>query len=126
MCNCKAYGVVKVKYEKLAYKLRIYYMDKVMGGTFLKNSIIYIVAFLAFWTILAERITITSTIFGFMIAMIIYAYVNESYKGINLLKSIKLILYGLHFYFSLSEKSSLPIFKWLLLFFQRTCRLHLK
>jgi len=66
-------------------------MDKVMGGTFLKNSISYIVAFLAFWTILAERVTITSTIFGAMLATIIYIYVNESYKGINLLKSMKLI-----------------------------------
>lgn len=62
-----------------------------MGGRLLKNGLVYIAAFLAFWTILAERITITSTIFGLVIAVIIYLYVNESYKGINIIKSLKLV-----------------------------------
>ncbi len=57
----------------------------------MKNGIIYIIAFLAFWTILAERVTISSTVFGLLIAILIYAYVNKSYKGVKAIKSIKLI-----------------------------------
>lgn len=57
----------------------------------MKNGIIYIIAFLAFWTVLAERVTISSTAFGLIIAILIYAYVNKSYKGVKPIKSIKLI-----------------------------------
>ena len=56
----------------------------------MKNSLIYIAAFLAFWSILAERITTASSLAGLVIAVIIYSYINESYKDINIAKSLKL------------------------------------
>lgn len=57
----------------------------------MKKGSIYIAAFLIFWIILAERTALASTIAGLIIALIIFAYVKESYEGVSISKSLKLI-----------------------------------
>ena len=47
--------------------------------------------FLGFWIVLTERLTISSTIVGFIIAVIIYIYVKDAYKGIKIIGAVKQI-----------------------------------
>ncbi len=56
----------------------------------MKNGWIYILAFLGFWTVLSERVTIASVIIGLIIAVAIYIYVGDSYKSLQVLNGIKL------------------------------------
>lgn len=57
----------------------------------MRNGLYYIAAFLLFWTILAERITIQSSIVGLLIAGVIYMYVKDSFEDMQPFKTIKVI-----------------------------------
>lgn len=57
----------------------------------MRNGLFYITAFLLFWTILAERVTISSSLVGLLIAGIIYMYVKDSFSDMQPLKAIKVI-----------------------------------
>ena len=67
----------------------------------MKNGWIYISAYLGFWIVLSESTNISSILMGLIISIIIYGYVNESYKGLNLRQSFKLIPLWIVFIFQL-------------------------
>ena len=57
----------------------------------MRNGLFYITAFLIFWSILAERVTIQSSLVGLVIASIIYVYVKDSFEDMQPVKGIKVL-----------------------------------
>lgn len=61
------------------------------GGFRLKNGLIYITLFLAFWTVLAERITLSSLVAGLIISVIVYRYWQSALEQTHPIRGVKQI-----------------------------------
>lgn len=55
----------------------------------MKHGWIYILVFVGFWSLLAERATWGSIAAGFAVSLLIYYYVKDSYRGFTFLQAFR-------------------------------------